>query len=332
MKVTRTAHLLAIAAIAAVAAGCGAEEPDAQASTFPEDGKEITAIVPFDPGGGMDLGMRILAQDLEDQLGVPVPVVNVTGASGQVALTQLVNEAEPDGHTILIMSMPTMPMTYLNPEFAAPYGREDLQAVAGWAAEPFTLVVGADSPYASLEDLVEDARARPGEITIGVSTLGSALFGLLLLEEAADVEFSFTNFESTPETATGVLGGHVQAGIAAVGGLSPQLKAGELRSLGVMDSERHELLSDVPTMEEQGYPVHVVGDYFIIAPAGTPSDVVETLSEAIEKATENPATRSKVEDMGQVIRYRNTSEIEAYWDEQDPKTKELVDLVAERTE
>src|SRR5271170_3131938 len=133
----------------------------AQAADFPEHGRPITIIVPYAPGGATDTGARLMAAALEPLLNTSVQVVNRAGAASQVGLTQLVR-SKPDGYTLSYVVVPTVVTHYLDPARQAIYTRESFQPIARHTTSPAMLAVQSDSPYRTLKDLVEAARARAG--------------------------------------------------------------------------------------------------------------------------------------------------------------------------
>jgi tripartite-type tricarboxylate transporter receptor subunit TctC len=172
--------------------------------SFPA-GKPITIIVPYAAGGTTDVGARLLAELLEKELSTPVQVVNKPGSASQVGLTELVN-AKPDGYTLSYGVLPTIITHYLDPERRAPYTRENFQPVALHHLVPAMLAVRTDSPYKTLNDLIEAAKANPGQIKVSDSGLmANPHLSVLLLERAAGVRFASVHFDGGAPSVTALL-------------------------------------------------------------------------------------------------------------------------------
>jgi tripartite-type tricarboxylate transporter receptor subunit TctC len=249
-------------------------------ATFPS-GRPITIIVPYAAGGTTDATARMLAAGLEEQLGTSVQIMNRPGAASQVAMTQLI-AAEPDGFTLSYAVLPTVINHYLDPERNAQYSLEDFQLVAHHWLVPGMIAVGADSPYQTLDDLIAAARESPGTITVSDSgLLGSPHLMMLMLEKVAGVDFASVHFDGGAPSVTALLGGHVTALAGGVSDAVTRVRSGDLRVLAIAAEEESEFLEDVPTMVSLGYDVIAVSVAGIVAPSGTPTEVVDMLSAAI---------------------------------------------------
>jgi tripartite-type tricarboxylate transporter receptor subunit TctC len=263
---------------------------------------------------------------MERELGVPVQVVNKPGASTQVALAELAG-APPDGYNIGFMAISTSLITYLDTTRKATYGRDDFQPVATYTTEPNALVVKADSPFKSLQDVLDAAKARPGEVTVATPSLnGSSHLPMLILEKMTGTKFKYVHFDGGAPVISALLGGHVQVASAAASQFLALSKSGEVRMLGMMDTERSRFYPDTPTLPELGFDLSAPSTYGLIVPAGTPMEVVNTLSEAIKKSMDDPSVQSKLADFGLATRYRNPEEFARFWDEQENHVKEALEL------
>jgi tripartite-type tricarboxylate transporter receptor subunit TctC len=261
-------------------------------ATFPT--KPIRLVIGYSAGGGNDLIARIVAAKLQDKLGQPVVVDNKPGAQSIVA-AEIVAKAAPDGHTLLIA--PSGPMT-INPAVYSklPYNPlRDFVPVSLLAEFPLLLVVGADQPPKTLKELVEYGRANPKLANYASSAtpfqLASELFN-----QRTGAQFQHIPYRGSGDAVQAVLAGQVLMTIADSGPVAGPLKSGKLRALGITTARRPPAFPDVPTFTEQG-----IGDMEIelwtgvVAPKGTPVDIVERLQDVIEDTVEQPAVRTALE-------------------------------------
>jgi tripartite-type tricarboxylate transporter receptor subunit TctC len=300
--------------------------PAAPKVNYPEKGKAITLLVPFAAGGSTDLATRVLAPMLEKDLGVPVQVVNKAGATNQVAAQDLVI-SKPDGYTFLMFAIPTTLITYLDPERQATYGRKDFLPVATAFADGLGIVVKADSPFKTLKDVVDAAKAKPGEVTVSTAGLkGLNHLGALAFEQVAGVKFTYVHFNSGTEAITAALGDHVQVATATLGNVRSQVKSGAVRVLGIMDSQPNDLLPGAPTLDSQGYKVYAAAGYIVTAQKDTPKEIASIMDAAVKKATTSDEFKQKISEIGMSPKYMNAEQAAAYWTEQENWTKPLLAL------
>ena len=295
-------------------------------SSFPQQGKSITLIVPWPAGGGTDISGRTLAAGLEKELGVPVQVVNKAGAGSQVGITEL-TQSKPDGYTLAYVSLPGGLVTYLDPERKAVYSRKQIQPVALHAVGPGTIAVKADAPYKDLTGFVEAAKANPNKLKVGLAgimTLGH--FEILQLQQITGAKFSLVQFDGAAPAMTAVLGGHVDAYISSMSDHLPHVKSGNARVLGVADTAPSKMLPGVKTFEEQGYKMTGYLSQGLIAPAGVPKDILATISAAAKRAMSTEEHAKKLEELGTEVRYKDTAEFEKFWDDLEASTKQLIPL------
>nr|MCU0564814.1 tripartite tricarboxylate transporter substrate binding protein [Desulfobacterales bacterium] len=250
---------------------------------YPQKGKVLTIIVPYNAGGGADTDARIIAPLLEKKMGIPVQVVNKPGAGTQVGMTELTS-AKPDGYTILLGHFPGTVTTYLDATRQTAYSRKNFVGVAFTASEPFTFIVGKDSPHKTMKDVVDAAKANPEKLKVAVT-------GLLLPPATV-------HFDGAAPGRTAFLGGHTDALVALVSEAAPALKGDMARVIGIMDTEGNAQLPGVKTMPEQGYKVLMVNSEGILAPAGTPPAIIQYLESAIKEAVANEAYTSRMKQLG----------------------------------
>lgn len=299
----------------------------AQKVSFPEKGKAITVLVHWAAGGSSDLGARLLAAGMEKELGTTVEVVNKAGAGGQIGYTALA-QAKPDGYTIGSTNYPSAIITYLDPDRKATYSRKDFALLALHVVDPGVIAVKTDSPYKSVKDVIDAAKANPKKIRVSTTGLQSdEHFAILQLQQMTGAQFAIVHFaEGIAKAKAAFLGGHVDILVGNVGDTPELLKGGEIRVLGVMDPEESKFLSGVKTFEAQGYKLFSSSSRGFSAPAGTPKEVVDILSGAMKKVIASEEHQKKMSEMGLTLRYMDPVQYESYWNEYEKMFKELLPL------
>ena len=251
---------------------------------YPE--KKIEIIVGYSAGGGTDVMARTVAPFLERYLGEGATVVvkNMPGASGQIGVTEVANAA-PDGYTLGTFNLPGMMARTLDRK--ADYSAASFTYLANVVDDPNVIVTAKDSKIHTMKELVEAAKADPGAITVGMSSLGGDdHFFLMRLQGDTGAEFTIAPFKGSAPARTAVMGGHVAMGIF---NLSEVLGfREELNILGVATEERSGLADDIPTFSEQGFKVVNGSLRGFVAPLDLPEDVRSTLLNAFQKAYDDP--------------------------------------------
>ena len=267
--------------------GCAEQSGGGGAAAADYPSEDIRLIVPYAAGGPTDIAARALGAHLEDELGQPVVVENRPGASGATAYIELIS-SPADGHTLSMTALPTAVLNYLTADVG--YTREDFAPVGVVTQVPSGIVVPAASPHQDLESLFEAARSNPGGI--GVATPGATnthAAETRRITELYDVPLTVVPFDGNAEVKTALLGGNVPAGFVNLSqDMLPTIESGELRLLAVGTEERLDYV-DAPTFVELGYPelVQSTTTFGVLAPAGTPDEVVATLEDAMRSASED---------------------------------------------
>ncbi len=327
----------AAAPAAATAPAKAAEPTKAQAATpaptqaqtkkvdYPQKGKAIMIIVPWAPGNSNDLIARLMAGALEKEFGTPVEVVNKPGAGTQVGMME-VARAKPDGYTLGVNGIITISLLYLNEERKANFGRKDFEPVSLAILDPWVLAVRGDSQYKSLKELFDDAKANPRKIKMGTNGyMTPTHMVLMMLEKEVGTRFAAVHFESGPQSIAGLLGGHIDAMISSPGPMRDSIRAGEMRVLGVMDNQESEFAPGAKTFKAQGCDIVSSVGRGLLAPGGTPKEIVDILDGVIKKATQDPEFTKKIVDLGMSVRYMNPKDFAAHWDEADAQVKVMMD-------
>jgi tripartite-type tricarboxylate transporter receptor subunit TctC len=267
----------------------------ALAQAFPS--KPLRIVVPFAAGGAGDLTARIVAAEMAQALGQPVNIENRPGAGGVVA-ADTVAKAEPDGHTLFLMSNGTAVSASLFKSL--PYDTlRDFAPVSTIGTFDLAVVVPADSPFKTLGELVAHARANPGKLNIGSINVGSTQnLAAELLKSSADLNAQVVPFNGTPALVGALRGKQVDAGVEILGPVLGQVKGGALRALAVTGKRRSTALPDVPTTAEAGLSAFQASSWNgLAAPAKTPRPVIDRLNKEVAAALAKPDVRKKLADL-----------------------------------
>jgi len=260
--------------------------------------KAIRFFVSTGPGAPPDVMARLLSEKLIANLGQPVIVENRPGASGSIGMAQ-VAKAPPDGYTIGIFSMgyTTAPSLVAN----MPYDTEkDLAPVTLLARDSNLLIVPASSPANSVAELVALAKAKPGQLKFssGGNSTPAHLAGELLKRETK-IDIVHIPYRTPPAGAAAVLSGEVDMMFGATVAVAPHIKSGRVRALGTATPKRLPAFPDLPTIAEQGYPGVVVSNWSgVVAPAGTPKEIIDRLGNEIRKILAMPDVLARLERLG----------------------------------
>ena len=293
-------------------------------------GRTITIIVPFAAGGTTDVGARILAVALERELGASVVVLNRAGATTQIGSTDLAR-ARPDGLTVGLMSLPSLSMTYLDAERRVPYRRDSFTSIAHFIADANLLVVPAASPYRETRDLVEAARAAPGQIFVATGGLMSNThLAAVALERATGVRFAYVHFNGGAPVVNAMLAGEVAAGVNGIQSTLPHAREGRLRVLATMGDGHTSFFPGLKTLTEQGYDVVSPSSFAVLGPAGMPAEVVEALTTAIRAAIGQPELQRRLGDMALTATYMDPQTLDAFWAAFEARQRPLIELARQQ--
>ena len=269
------------------------------AGAQPYPNRPVKLLVGFPAGGGLDVLARIVGQRVSEQWGQPIIIDNRPGAGSNIA-GDLAAKSTPDGFTLLhtnIALMSINPALYGKMSFAP---MKDLTPVIQLVNLPLAVMVRADSPFQTLKDLVEFARANPGKLNFGSGGNGGVPhLALELLNSSYDLKIVHVPYKGSADAVKDLLGGPIDVMCDAISvGLS-QVKAGKLKALAVTTETRHPALPDTPTTTEAGYSqFQVTGWQGWVAPAGTPRAILERVNLEANKALADPATRAKLYEQG----------------------------------
>ena len=282
-----------LAAVLVAAAGC------AGAQGYPS--QPIKLIVPFTAGGTTDILARTIGQKLGESLRQPVIVDNRPGAGGNIG-ADLVAKAKPDGYTLV---MGTIGTQSINASLYSkmPYdSAKDFAPITLVAIVPNVLVVNPTVPAKSVAELIALAKSKPGALNFASSsTGGSPHLSGEMFKQMAGVDIAHVPYKGSAPAITDLLGGQVQLMFDNLPSALPQVKAGKLRALAVTSARRSPAAPDLPTIAEAGVPGYEVDSWFgILAPAGTPREIVNKLNAEIVKILQMPDVKERLSEQGAV--------------------------------
>jgi len=287
-----------VAALAAVIA-IGAIAPVAAQGAYPT--KPVRLVVPFPAGGTTDILARAVAQKLSETWGQQVIVDNRPGAGGNIG-SELVAKAPPDGYTLL---MGTVGTHAINPSLYAkmPYDHvKDFTPVILVAGVPNVLVVNPSLPVSSVQDLIAYGKANPNELNFAASGNGTSIhLSGELFRTMTGVQMTHVPYKGSAPALTDLIGGQVQLMFDNLPSSLQFIKAGKLRALAVTSTERSSALPELPTLAESGLPGFEASSWFgVLAPAGTPNDIVTKVNGAIAAWLASPDAREKLAAQGAI--------------------------------
>jgi len=261
--------------------------------------RPIRLVVAYPAGGGTDLMARAVGQKLSEILGQPVVIENRSGGNGTIG-TQAVAQGRPDGYTLLFANGGEFALKPLL-ESNLPYDPDrDFELVAMCGITPVVLAVNARVPARTLQEFLALARARPGALNVANSGSRSVMhLGAIYLERRAQVELSHVPYRGAAPAVSDTAAGTVEAVVMGLPPVLAQAREGRLRILAVMIPNRSSAIPEVPTLEELGFPgFDLSNSVGIVAPRGTPREIIATLHDAINRAVADPSVRRVFIDNG----------------------------------
>ena len=301
----------------------------AWAAEKPKDypNRPITIQVGFGAGGSSDVGVRVLAEPLKKIIGQPVLVENKAGAGSQVMLSDFKNNAKPDGYTMALINIPQLQTIVFDPTRKASFSMKDFQPVANHVQDPGAVLVRKESPFKTLEDFLNEAKAKPGQVKVSTTGIGSDdHLAVLDLQHKANVRFNIIHLQDTPAALTAALGGHTDVDFDNVGGFLPSVTSGQARILAVMMEKRYLDLPDVPTFREKGIDLISSSTRGYVFPNGTPAEVVKYMEESIKKAMEDPDHVRRMREAGLTLRFMGIEEYTKFIESQNERAKPLIGM------
>jgi len=291
------------------------------AAQYPE--RPVTMLTGYPAGGLVDVTARLLAEGMKDRFPKGLVVQMKPGAAGAVAVTELVR-AQPDGytfvltpHSALVIAAQMQELAYKTPDDYLPF----INLVSYYPM----IAVRTESPYKTVQDLVADAKAKPGAVRIG--SPGEGTSSHLNLEEfmrLAGIKMIHAPYQGWGHSSTALLGGHIDAVVAQPGELKGQVDGKRVRVLVAFQPQRHPVFPDVPTAKESGWDVANGVWYLLMAPKGTPAPAVKYLHDAAKEAIEDPKFAKSMAERGIDVDYRSGEALRAaLWREYKAHTEIL---------
>ena len=276
--------------------------------------KTVSLVVPLAPGGIADITARPLAIPLSRELGQTVIVENKVGAGGAVGMAYVAKQ-KPDGNTLLMALSSILIIPEAEKASGKPlsYTMANFTPIALVSADPTVLIVRADSPWKTLNDLIQDAKANPNKFSYSSSGVyGTTHVAQAMLWQAAGVEMLHVPYSGGGPSMTALLGGQVQMVAQAPGVAAAHLKAGTVRLLGTWGAERLKAHPDLPTMKEQGYDVEFYIWSGLFAPAGLSTEKLAQLRKVAKNAINDPAFLVTMTMMNTPIKYLEGAELDKF--------------------
>lgn len=316
----KSARVVASMLCLAVLAIAGTGSAQAQVA-----GKPIRIIVPFPPGGNVDINARLIAPGVSEMLGQPVAVENRAGASGQIG-AEAVAKSAPDGHTLMVVSSTVMTnVPAVDPNVRYDILR-DFVPIGRIAEVPFVIVVHPSVPAKTTRQFIALAKSRPGELRMAVGGTGTSSHLVAeLLALSTGTRMLIVPYKGAAPALTDLLGGHVDTRIDQISSSMPHIKSGKMRAIAVTTAERVSLLPDLPTLSESGVPgfeASVVTA--MLGPAGIPSNVVSRLNGALVKVLADPAVVERFTALGAEVRPSTSDELAAFIKEDLARWRKVV--------
>ncbi|ORC34831.1 tricarboxylate-binding protein [Marispirochaeta aestuarii] len=283
--------------------------------------RDIELMVPWGVGGATDIMFRTFMSVLPKYLGAPVIIVNRPGGGAVPGYAEAMQK-KADGYYYVAWATPSITKVHMS---KTPYDAETFEPVINLVSAPIWLLVPGDSPYKNLNDLLADAKRRPGQVTLGNAGAGGGTHMIALaFENAAGVQFNHVPHAGGGPTVVAAVGGHVDAiSVGPPEGVA-QLESGQLRCLAVFAKERLEAFSDYPTAVEQGVEFSLGQWRGIAAPKGTDPAQIKHVHDAFKKTMEDPDFIKLADNAGLLLDYKGTEEFKEWVAEQDKLYENIV--------
>ena len=290
----------------------------------------ITMISPFPPGGVSDTITRPLDAALELVLKQPVVLENKVGAAGAVG-AQYVATAKPDGYTLLSHIVSISGFAAVDKLFGRTpkFTNADFIPIARIIADPIVMIVNKDTPYKTLKDVVDDAKANPNKVIYSSSGLygASHIPTVLFAKSAGNLQMRHLPTNGGGPAVTAVLGGNVNFFMSPTSIALSHIKAGKVRALAVSSGKRPKSLPDVPTFKELGYDLEYYLWVGMFAPKGTPDAITGKLRQVLNQAAHSDLFKTAVANLGQELDYQDQPEFAKFWDEDAKRVEAAVHAI-----
>jgi tripartite-type tricarboxylate transporter receptor subunit TctC len=280
--------------------------------------RPVKMIVPWAAGGDTDNIFRPLGQVLQKHLGQTVVIANVGGASGTRGAKEA-KDSPPDGYTLYAVH------DYIHSTYwagVADVQYTDFEPICMVSSTPSVLTASPKTPWKSLQELLSDAKQRPGQITVGATLASTSHFFPALIEKATGAKFKYVSYEGLAPRMNAILGGHVDltdSNLTQKG----KVEAGQLKFLAIATEKRHPEMPNVPTLKELGVNVVFDVNRGIMVPKGTPADVISKVSSACAAATKEPEFGQAMKVQGTDVRYMDRAAYAKWQKEADDLNRNI---------
>jgi tripartite-type tricarboxylate transporter receptor subunit TctC len=293
----------------------------AQAQQFPS--RSVTLIVPWPAGGSTDIGMRALATATEKHLGQSIVIENKPGAGGTIGPANMAANARPDGYTVAQLPITVFRLPFIQKTSFDP--TKDFTYVIHITGYTFGVVVKADAPWKTFQELIDYAKANPGKLNYGTPGAGTSLH--ITMEQIAKqkgVKWTHVPFKGVAESMNALLGGHIDV-VSDSTGWAGAVNAGQARLLVTWGAERTKNWPDVPTLKQVGIDLVSNSPFGIGGPKGMDPAVVKVLHDAFKKGMEEQSYKDSMAKLDQEAFYLGTADYHAYAMKQIAEQKQLVE-------
>lgn len=299
---------------------------NAASMTYPDKSRSVTYVCPYPEGGSASVSGRIISAMLSKEIGIPVELVIKSGAGGQVGVTELAR-SKPDGYTIGLIVFPTVITTYNDPDRKAIFSRKSFELLVSHMKDPGIIAVKADSPYKTLKEFMDAAKAKPGSIrTTTAGIMSDDHIAAMKAQQAGGVKFAVVHFAGATPGRVAVLGGHVEAFFGNASEILGQVRGGEMRILAVLDDKRSQFYPDVKTAEEQGYPIISGVQHGVAMPAGSPKEARDVLVAALKRVVTSKEFKDRMEKVALATPYMDPQTYSAFWSEYEKGIVKWIDI------
>lgn len=325
MKKTLAISILLFSAMMLILSGCGSQGGNSKgggekgANDYPN--KTIQLIVPWGAGGDTDAIYRLVAEQLEKELDTSVVVKNVEGGSGTVGAQQALN-AKNDGYTLLA-GHDSIAMSHLMGK--TDFGYFDFEPISLMTSSYDAIATSPDSPWDNMKDLIDDAKENPGKISYAASIGSTSQLEPAEIQTAADIEFNIVGYEGTAKRMKAVVANDVNLGSVSVVAGKDYLKDNKMKLLGYLGEKRSDAIPDVPTLKEQGIDLTSATNRGVFAPKDTPEPIIKKLSAALAKVAKSDKFKSKMEDLGTDVNYKDYKDYQQYLKDNKKEMKETIE-------
>jgi tripartite-type tricarboxylate transporter receptor subunit TctC len=291
-------HLAMAMAMALSLAFAGAVRSQPSTSEFPT--RAVRLIVPYAAGGAPDVIARLIGQKMSDAMGAPFIVDNRPGAGG-VGASEAVARASPDGYTLLV---PDVPQLAINPFIFRTLGYDplrDFAPISIIATTPMFVLVRADSDITSMAALIERARSRPGQLTYGSAGIGSLHhIAMESIKTAAGIDLVHVPYKGTGQSVPAFMAGEVSILVSTLAAVEPFIRSHQARLLAGTPARRTSRLPDLPAVAETVPGIDFAGEIGLLAPAGTPTSVVNRLALQVQRAVQSDDVQQRLGGLGAI--------------------------------